>query len=83
MPFTLFQAGNTLKSVNTDGGLSSALTLPTGVILNTNLQPRFARFKQYVVMVNTPSRPLSIDVNGVVRPLTPLGTSWWSSARIQ
>ncbi len=71
MPFTLFQAGNTLKSVNTDGGLSSALTLPTGVILNTNLQPRFARFKQYVVMVNTPSRPLSIDVNGVVRPLTP------------
>src|SRR5258706_3407443 len=71
MPFTLMQVGNTLKSVNTDGGLSSALTLPTGVILATNLQPRFAKFKRYVVVVNTPSRPLSIGVDGVVRPLTP------------
>ncbi len=71
MPFTLMQTGNMLKSVNTDGGLSSALTLPTGVILATNVQPRFARFKKYVVVVNTPSRPLSVDVDGVVRPLTP------------
>ena len=71
MPFTLMQVGNTLKSVNTDGGLSSALTLPSGVILATNLQPRFARFKRYIVLVNTPSRALSIDVDGVVRPLTP------------
>ncbi len=71
MPFTLMQAGNTLKSVNTDGGLSSALTLPTGVTLATNLQPRLARFKKYIILVNTPSQPLSIDTDGVVRPLTP------------
>lgn len=71
MPFTLFQAGNMLKTVNTDGGLSPALTLPSGVILATNRQPRFARFKRYVIVVNTPTRPLSVDVDGVVRPLTP------------
>lgn len=65
------QVGNTLKSVNTDGGLSSALTLPTGVTLYTNRQPRFARFKSYVVVVNTPTRPLSVDTDGVVRVLTP------------
>ncbi len=71
MPFTLLQVSNTLKSVNTDGGLSAALTLPTGVDLATNLIPRFARFNRYVVVVNTPSRPISVDVNGVVRVLVP------------
>lgn len=71
MPFTLFQVGNMLKTVNTDGGLSPALTLPNGVTLVTNRQPRFARFKRYVVVVNTPSRPISVDVNGIVRVLTP------------
>lgn len=64
------QVGNMLKSVNTDGGLSPALTLPDGVILATNRQPRFARFKRYVVLVNTPTRPLSIGPDGTVRPLT-------------
>lgn len=71
MPFTVFQAGNTLRTVNTDGGLSAALTLPNGVSLNVNAQPRFARFQRYVVMVNTPTRPLTIDSSGVVRLLTP------------
>jgi hypothetical protein len=60
-----------LKSVNTDGGISSALTLPNNVTLATNLTPRFARFKRYIVVVNTPSRPLSVDTSGVVRVLTP------------
>ncbi len=60
-----------LKSVNTDGGLSPALILPPGVTLATNLQPRFARFKKYVVLVNTPTRPISIGPTGVVRVLTP------------
>lgn len=71
MPFTLFQVGNMLKTVNTDGGLSPALTLPSGVVLATNRQPRFARFKRYIVVVNTPTRPISVDTEGVVRPLTP------------
>jgi hypothetical protein len=75
MPFTLLQAGNTLRSVNTDGGLSAVLTLPTGIALATNVTPRFARFGRYVIVVNTPQRPLSVDVSGVVRPLTPLPPS--------
>lgn len=71
MPFTLMQIGNMLKSVNTDGGLSPALTLPPGVTLVTNRQPRFARFRRYVILVNTPTRPVSIGTDGIVRPLTP------------
>lgn len=73
--FTLLQVGNELKSVNTDGGLSAALTMPLGISLATNVQPRFARFGRYVIVVNTPTRPVSVDVNGVVRPLTPLPPS--------
>lgn len=81
MPFTLVQAGSTLVSVNSDGGLSAPLTLPTSVTLATNLVPRFAKFpaglRSYVVLVNTPTYaystgiPLSIDDGGVVRLITP------------
>lgn len=71
MAFNLIQAGANLYSVNPGGAASTALTLPSGVTLATNRIPRFARFKNYIVMVNTPSRPLSIDVSGVVRNLTP------------
>jgi len=75
MPFTLLQVGGSLKSVNTDGGLSSALTLPSGVTLATNRQPRFARFNRYVAVVNTPSRPLIVGVDGTVYPMTPTAPS--------
>lgn len=71
MAFTLLQVGGSLKSVNTTGAFSSALTLPSGVQLATNRVPRFAKFKNYVVVVNTPTRPLSVDTSGVVRVLTP------------
>jgi hypothetical protein len=70
MAFTLVQAGTTLYSVNTDGGWT-ALTLPAGVTLSSQRIPRFARFKRYAILVNTPSRPISVDANGVVRVLTP------------
>ena len=75
MAFTLLQVGGMLKTVNSTGGLSSALTLPTGIVLATNRVPRFAKFKQYLVVVNTPSRPLSVDTNGNVRLLTPSAPS--------
>lgn len=71
MPYTLLQAGGTLKSINTSGALSSALALPTGVQLAINRVPRFAKFKQFVVVVNTPTRPISVDEFGTVRVLTP------------
>jgi hypothetical protein len=69
--FTLLQVGSTLKSVNAAGALSAALTLPAGITLYSNRIPRFARFKQYVVVVNTPSRPLLVSATGVVYPLSP------------
>lgn len=75
MSFSLIQAGSHLQSINSDGVLSGALSLPTGVSLATNRVPRFARFAQganrFVVVVNTPTQPLSVDSSGVVRPLTP------------
>lgn len=71
MAFTLIQTGGSLKSVNTDGTLGPALTLPSNIDLATNRQPRFARFKRYAILVNTPTKPLSIDPDGVVRILTP------------
>lgn len=75
MAFALIQADGKLVSVNSQGGLSSPLTLPAGVQLATNLTPRFAKFKQYVVVVNTPTRALSVDTSGVVRVLTPAAPS--------
>ena len=72
MAFNLIQAGTDLFTVNAKGGISSALTLPTSVTLSATRIPRFARFGRYVIVVNTPSRPLSVDDSGTVRPLTPL-----------
>ena len=72
MAFNLIQAGSNLYSANTAGGISSALTLPTGVTLSKNRRPRMTRFGRYVIVVNSPSRPLSVDDLGTVRPLTPL-----------
>jgi len=71
MAFTLVQAGTNLYPLNTDGSAGPALTLPTGITLAGNRVPRFARFKGYIVVVNTPTRPLSVGVDGIVRPLTP------------
>lgn len=71
MAFTLIQAGTTLRPVNTDGALGAALTLPSGITLVANRVPRFACFQNYVVVVNTPTRPVSVGTDGTVRPLTP------------
>lgn len=75
MPFTLLQVGNALKSMNSTGAISSALALPSGITLRTDRTPRFAKYNQYVVVVNTPTRPVIIDTSGVVYPLTPLPPS--------
>lgn len=69
MSFSLIQSGTALKLVNTSGSLTS-LTLPTGITLDDTRVPRFAVFNNYVVMVNTPSRPITIDSQGIVRVLS-------------
>ena len=71
MAFTLIQSASTLQRVTTAGVISN-LTMPTGVTLDTSGPPRFAIFGRYVVVVNTPSRPVTVDGNGTVRVLSPL-----------
>lgn len=82
MAFTLIQAGEALQLLDTSGALAT-LDLPalgTGgapsfvatPFLSQFVRPRFAVFGQYVVMVNSPTRPITIDGNGVVSLLTPL-----------
>ncbi len=70
MSLTIIQSGATLQLLDTSGGLTT-LTLPTGVTLRTDVPPRWAVFQNYVILVNTPSQPLTIDPNGIVRLLTP------------
>jgi hypothetical protein len=72
MPFTLLQVGNHLKSVNPTGGLSPYLNTPSGITYRTNKIPRFTRFNGYVIVVNTPTRPVAVDEDGLVFPLTPI-----------
>jgi hypothetical protein len=70
MAFALVQGGTTLQMI-TEAGVLSSLTLPTGVTLSSARPPRFAVFGRYVIMVNTPTRPITIDSLGVVRVLCP------------
>lgn len=71
MSFSVIQAGSSLQMIDDNGVLSSALTLPTGVTLRTDIPPRFTIFGRYVILTNTPTQPITIDAAGVVRLLTP------------
>jgi hypothetical protein len=55
----------------TTGGTITTLTLPTGVTLDPDKLARMVTFGRYVVVVNSPTRPLTVDADGVVRVLTP------------
>lgn len=70
MAYTLVQAGSSLQLVNESGTITT-LTLPTGITLQTDRVPRFARYGRYVVVVNTPNRPIAVDEFGVTRVLVP------------
>lgn len=69
--FEIIQGGSSLQIRNASGSIVT-LTLPAGITLDTNRPPRFTMFGRYVVMANTPSRPITIDADGIVRVLTPL-----------
>jgi hypothetical protein len=70
MAFTIIQAGNTLQFLDTDGTLTD-LTLPDGVTLRTDVPPRWQVYNNYVILVNTPSTPLAINSDGLVREFVP------------
>ena len=69
--FVVLQGGTSLQIKNQAGTLIT-LTMPTGITLDASRPPRFAVFDKYVVLANTPSRPITIDAQGIVRPLAPL-----------
>lgn len=71
MSFSVIQAGTSLQTVSDAGVVSSALTLPTGVTLRTDIPPRFTIFGRYVIVTNSPSQPLTVDSTGTVRLLCP------------
>lgn len=70
MAFSVIQAGTDLQLLDTAGNLTT-LALPTGVTLRDDVPPRWCVYGRYVVLVDTPSEPLTIDVAGVVRLLSP------------
>lgn len=71
MPFTLIQAGSSLQIMNATTGVLTTLTMPTGVTMDSTKVPRFTVFGRYVIVVNSPSRPITVDADGIVRVLTP------------
>src|SRR5882672_3518267 len=71
MSLSVVQAGSSLQLVSESGVVSAPLTIPAGVTLRSDVFPRFFVFNRYVILVNTPSQPLTIDATGTVRLLSP------------
>lgn len=71
MAYLIVQGGSSLYRVDLSTGVATGLTLPTGVTLSATRKPKFAVLNQWVVMVNSPTRNLAIDPEGIVRVLVP------------
>jgi hypothetical protein len=70
MAFTVVQAGTTLQFVDELGAVTP-VPLPPGITLRDDVPPRWVVYGHYAILVNTPSRPITIDASGTVRPVTP------------
>lgn len=70
MPFTIIQTGDGLNFVGGDGTLTP-VTLPAGITLREDVPPRWLVNGRYVILVNTPNYPITIDGTGTARPLAP------------
>lgn len=70
MAYTIFQSGANLYGMDQNGATVS-LALPTGVTLDSTRPARFTTLGNYAIMVNSPSRPITIDANLNVRVLCP------------
>lgn len=70
MAISIVQAGNALYKV-TPAGAATALSLPSGVTIDSTRRPRFAVLNQWVVLVNSPTKNLAIDPEGTVRVMVP------------
>lgn len=70
MPYTVVQTGTDLNFVAGDGTLVP-VTLPTGITLRDDVPPRWLVSGRYLILVNTPNYPITIDATGTARPLAP------------
>lgn len=70
MALSIIQTGTSLQLLDESGG-RTLLTLPPGVTLDATVKPRWSVYNRNVVLVNTPSQPLTIDSTGTVRILSP------------
>ena len=70
MGVTVVQAGAGLALVD-EAGTLTPIAVPAGITLRTDVPPRWIVYGHYVILVNTPSRPITIDASGTVRPVTP------------
>lgn len=68
MPFYIAVAGGTLYRMSTTG-TATALTLPSGVTIDSTRVARMAVLDRKIVVVNAPSRSVWIAPDGTVRPL--------------
>ena len=68
MPFYITVAGGSLYRMDTSG-TATALSLPTGVTIDSTRVARMAVLNRKVVVVNAPNRSIWIDASGTVRPL--------------
>lgn len=66
--FYLAQGGSTLYQI-TNAGTATALTLPTGVTIDSAKRPRFAVLNDAIAIVNSPSKALWVSLDGTVRLL--------------
>lgn len=71
MAYLIAQGGASLYKMDLTTGVATALTLPTGVTIDSTRKPRFAVLNNWVALVNSPSRNLVIDPEGTVRVMVP------------
>lgn len=69
--FTLFQAGSSFQTMDSAGTLTT-LTLPTGITVDSTKTPRMTVYGRYAIVVNSVSRPITIDAENTVRVLCPI-----------
>lgn len=68
MAFYIAVAGGSLYRIDTSG-TATALSLPSGVTIDSARPARMAALNRKVVVVNAPNRSVWIDAKGNVRPL--------------
>lgn len=70
MSYTLVQHGSAISLLSSSGAIT-AITLPDDVTISSSRTPRFAIWKNEVVMVNAASEPLAINREASARVLVP------------